>query len=94
MNDLAGVETLRMPADRIKTEDLADVIESWLDRRKGQNRPGSVPRQDVMDLIDALRTQSGPDGRPLTIGQVSLVVLGATLPLLYPSETGEAERAR
>jgi hypothetical protein len=91
---VAGVETLRMPADRIKVDDLADVIESWLGRRDGKNNPGGVPKQDVKELINELRTQSGPDGKPLTIGQVSLVVLGAALPLLYPSETGEAEPAR
>ena len=35
----------------------------------------------------------GPDGKLLTIGQVSLVVLAETLPLVYPSETGEAEHS-
>jgi hypothetical protein len=90
--EIARIEVLRVPANRIKAKDLADVIDKWLERRDGQLRPGGVPRRDVEDLVRRLRKHRGPDGKLLTIGQVSLVVLATTLPLLYPSETGEAER--
>ena len=89
--EVATVETLRLPADRITPRDFADVIDRWLDLRDGQNRPGGVPRRDVEELIRGLREKTGPDGKPLTVGQVTLVVLGAALPLLYPDEAGGEE---
>lgn len=60
-------------------------------RRKNARRPGGVPRAEVDKLIDMLREQRGPDGRPLTIGQITMMVTGFALPFAFPGETGDAE---
>ncbi len=83
---IAAAELLRIPATEIPPGDLADVLFSWLEKRKKKTNPGGVPKQDIEDLIRVLREESGPDGRRLTIGQVSLAVLATTLPLLYPDD--------
>lgn len=48
-----------------------------------------MPRAEVEKLIDMLREQRGPDGLPLTIGQITMMVTGFALPFAFPGETGE-----
>ncbi len=91
-SELSGIELLRVPADRIKPEHLVDVIGAWLKHPKRQKKDtfGGYRREDIEDLVELLRAQRGPDGKPLPVGVVIAVTLSFALPLAYP-ETGEAE---
>lgn len=90
--ELSGIELLRVPADRIKPEHLADVIDAWLEQPKRLDKLqlGKYRRKDIEGLVELLRAQRGPDGKPLSVGIVIAVTLSFALPLAYP-ETGEAE---
>ena len=91
-SELSGIELLRVPADRIKPEHLADVIDAWLDRaqRRGKDKLGKYQRSDIESLVGMLCAQRGPDGKPLPVGVVIAVTLSFALALAY-SENGEAE---
>ena len=92
--EMSGIELLRVPADRIKPEHLADVIGAWLNQptRRKKDEFGDYQRKDIEDLVKLLRAQHGPDGKPLSVGVVLAVTLSFALPLAYP-ESGEAEEA-
>ena len=85
VDKLASVAYLRVPANRIEPEDLADVIDTWLkrDKRKNAANPGGVPKEEIKELIAKLRNQAGPDGKPLDVGVVMTMAIGFALTVMY-----------
>jgi hypothetical protein len=89
---LDSVAYLRVPANRIEPEDLADVIVAWLDhpRRKLSKdggailtNSGKIPKKEIEELINNLRGKTGPDGKPLDVGVVMTMTIGFALTVMY-----------
>ena len=90
MQQMKASGVIRVPANRIEPEDLADVVETWLDQpwRKSPN-PGGVPRKEIEELIGKLRHQKGPDGKPLDTGVVLTMAIGFALSVMYAGAGGD-----
>ena len=91
MQQMKASGVIRVPANRIEPDDLAGVVETWLDQpwRKGVANPGGMPRKEIEELIGKLRHQKGPDGKPLDTGVVLTMAIGFALSVMYPGAGGD-----
>jgi hypothetical protein len=93
--EIAGSEVLRLPAEMIKPEHLADAVEEWMKRpwRKPWRRPHGVPKKEVEALIAALQAS-----RDMSVGELFGLVLSYRLSReklrdLRESQSAPAENA-
>jgi len=75
-NEIAGSDVLRLPANVIKPELLADAVEEWMNRpwRKPWPRPQGVPKKEIEALIPALQAPGD-----LSVGELFGLVLSYRL---------------
>lgn len=73
---IAGSEVLRLPAEMIKPEHLADAVDEWIKRpwRKPWRRPHGVPKKEVEALVAALQAS-----RDMSVGELFGLVLSYRL---------------
>ncbi|MDH5557316.1 MAG: hypothetical protein OEZ03_08195, partial [Alphaproteobacteria bacterium] len=73
---IAGSEVLRLPAEMIKPEHLADAVDEWMKRpwREPWRRPHGVPRKEVEALVAALQAS-----RNMSVGELFGLVLSYRL---------------